>query len=310
MNYLVSGSGKITVMVGGGTPLVATPEHPNYEQIKTALKAKDEAALVRLMDVPKAVAEYAAGVVKVQGGEVFYRDKPIQNGLTTRLLALMNGGFPFEPLAKFLENLMQNPSARAVKELYQWLEHKDIVLTDDGCWLGYKRLFKATNPDGSNKTLPDGRQVWVDCHTKKIEQAIGMPPVPMERNEVDDNWGVDCSDGYHVGSMSYVRNFNENGDVVIVKVNPRDTVTVPTNETTKCRVTGYDIIAVYTGDLTAPLYNGQTAQPVESPIQSGWDADSEDDDDDEDDDSDLDDDDDFDDEEDEDDDDDSPEVGW
>jgi hypothetical protein len=76
----------------------------------------------------------------------------------------------------------------------------------------------------------------------------------MPRNEVDEDWGVDCSQGLHVGSASY----QFSGDVkVLVKVNPKDVVSVPSNETNKCRVCAYEIVEIYKGDFNTSVVGPQ-----------------------------------------------------
>ena len=64
--------------------------------------------------------------------------KVIHNHVVGRILDFMREGLPYKPLTRFVEKLMENPSRRAVNELYAFLEHKNMPLTPDGNFLAYK----------------------------------------------------------------------------------------------------------------------------------------------------------------------------
>jgi len=130
-------------------------------------------------------------------------------------------------MLKFLDNLMQNTRCRAVKELYNFLVHRNLPITEDGCFLAYKSV----------------QLDYLDWHSKSVNNTVGAVVLRMERNEVDDNWRTDCSSGYHVGAMEYVDNFHRHdGHIMIVKVNPKDVVSVPEGECTKCRTCFYEVV--------------------------------------------------------------------
>jgi hypothetical protein len=257
-------SGTITAFAEGQSFTIGR-DHPNYEQIKQAITQGDVFALKRLADIPQGVTTFSEGKVQVKDGEVFYDDQPLHNILTERILGLMRDGFDFQPMLRFLENLMDNPSRRATTELFKFLTHQNLPLTDDGCFLAYKRV----------------RDDWFDVWTGKINNVIGAT-VQVERNQVDDDCRHPCSHGLHVGTIEYVRGYTGNGcvnggHVVIVKVNPRDAVSVPLDEKeTKLRVCRYEVIGEYSGDLTGPLYSGAGAALSAKPRQSPWSREEED----------------------------------
>jgi hypothetical protein len=245
MNFIVSENGGITAIVAGKS-FVVPKDHPNYRSAKESLIANDEAAFVRAADIPSAVRDFSAGNVVFENGAFYYHSRVIDNSLTRRILNLMQAGFPFMPMALFLNNLLENPSSRAIKELYRFLQNRDLPITEDGCFLAYKRV----------------RANYTDVHTGKVNNNIGARP-SMPRNEVDDNFGVECSEGFHCGSMAYVSTFAATPDnpVVIVKVNPRDVVSVPQDEAaTKCRICTYEVVANYTGQLDQPVYSSSGKQ--------------------------------------------------
>jgi hypothetical protein len=181
--------------------------------------------------------DYSGGKVRVDNGQVFYGDFPVANTLTERVLKMMSEGFKADHMLRFLENLMANPSARAVRETYTFLENYGLPITDDGCFLAYKAV---TND-------------YKDIHSRKFDNSIGAV-VSMLRNQVDDNYGVDCSQGLHVGALDYVVTYGhftkgaartEGGNrLLIVKVNPANVVSVPRFEGfTKMRVCEYTVVS-------------------------------------------------------------------
>jgi len=249
ISYIVTGSGRIAA-VANGSPYTVDSTHPNYKQIKECLKTGDTDLFIQLVDIPKTINSLGEGKVTVVNGVIRYNDREIHNSLAKRIIWMLAEGFEIKPFVTFLENLMQNPSRRAVNELYNWMENNDIPITTDGCWIGYKYLNTATN---RLKGEPSDQDILIDVHTGTIRQWKGKV-VEMDRNAVDEDWGVDCSQGLHVGSSTYAFS----GTVrVLVKVNPKDVVSVPSNETNKCRVCRYEIVDLFKNVYATPVVGPQ-----------------------------------------------------
>ena len=238
-NFVFSDSGTVTVYAKGKRYTFAK-DNPHYEKVKEAVKKKDAAEIERLGNLPKAIETYAGSLVKVESGVVHYKNKAIHNSLTKRILRLMAEGFPFDSMLKFLENLMQNASHHGVTELYNFLVHRNLPITENGCFLAYKTV----------------KLDYMDWHTGTVRNQVGDTPIRLERNEVDDNWRVQCSSGYHVGAIEYVTDFHSGeGHIMIVEVNPADVISVPTDESfTKCRVCFYTVVGEMEGELLAQVY--------------------------------------------------------
>lgn len=251
---LISDSGVVTVFVNG-KPYGFAQDNPHYDKVKKAIAEKNADEIVRLGSLAKAVENYADGAVKVEGGIVKYKGKPIHNSLTKRILKLMTDGFPFTYMLKFLDNLMQNTSQHAVNELYNFLVHRNLPITENGCFLAYK----AVRPD------------YMDWHTGLTRNQVGDTPQRLERNEVNDDWRIQCSSGYHVGAIEYVSDFHRGeGHVMIVEVNPADVISVPTDEGfMKCRVCFYTVVGEMAGELLAQVYKTtQTSYAPSTPVGS------------------------------------------
>jgi hypothetical protein len=146
--------------------------------------------------------------------------------MATRMIQMLQDGFPIEPMVNFMNNLMYNPSNRSVTELYGFLEKNNLPITPDGCFLAYKKV----------------RSDYKDVHSGTFDNSPGKT-VEMDRNEVDDVADRTCSHGLHFCSKEYLHHFG-GGRTVIVKINPRDVVSIPTDyNDSKGRCCRYEVIS-------------------------------------------------------------------
>jgi len=263
--YIISNDGTVTVVTAGKTYNVAV-DHVNHEKIIVALKRNDFDAIPKLADISNAITDMSKGEVNVVNGEVIYKDNVIHNTVTDRILDLMNRNFPFEPMVKFLSNLMLNPSFRAINELYTFLDGNKLPITEDGCFLAYKRV----NDD------------YLDFHTGTVDNHIGATP-SMLRNEVDEDKDRTCSNGFHFCSLNYLSDFHKGqGHIMIVKVNPKDVVSIPSDcHNTKGRCSDYIVVGEHVVDekvepaipekFESPLYNADMSDfEREDNERHGW----------------------------------------
>lgn len=221
--FIVQGS-NITVVIGN-KPHTINKSHITYERVLNAIKAGDWDTVRDVIEPQKVVVEFGKGNVSVQGDKVFWKDRELHNALTKRMVSMIQDGFSVEPLIAFMDNLMENPSKRAVNELYGFLEKNSLPITPDGCFLAYKKI----------------KFDYTDCHTGTMDNSVGKV-VEMERNDVDDDQNRTCSTGLHFCSRDYLNHFG--GDrIVIVKINPRDVVSIPTDyNDSKGRACRYEVI--------------------------------------------------------------------
>jgi len=160
---------------------------------------------------------------------------------------MLKEGWDHKPMLKFLENLYENVSHRAVTEFYDWIQHKGLAITPDGCILGYKGVAVYSGPeqdDLDGNTLKEGD--LVDRYTGfSHRNNIGDAPA-MKRRKVDDNCNNGCGSGLHAGTFEYASNWAGNeGKVILVKIDPRDVVSIPTDcEFQKLRCRTYEVVDV------------------------------------------------------------------
>lgn len=231
---IIIGKSFVTAMVNGTTQTI-TDQHPNYDRIREAVKIKDYDAVERLINLSKTVSGYVSGKVRVDGGRVLYGTTELHGAVVDRILDMIREGFDAQPMVRFLDNLMGNPSKRAVDELYLWLESTKLPITEDGCFLAYKKV----------------RDDYRDFYTGTMDNSIGKI-LEMPRNTVDDNRDRTCSEGLHFCSLSYLPHYHGGtGRVMIVKINPADVVSIPSDyDNAKGRACRYEVIGEHTSEVT------------------------------------------------------------
>jgi hypothetical protein len=221
--YLIQGNNVVVVI--DNKPHTISKTHITYQKVVDAIKSNDWEAVKDTIEPKKVVIEYGQGNVEVQGEQLFWKGKEFHNALATRMIQMLQDGFPVEPLVNFMENLMKNPSYRSVNELYGFLEKNNLPITSDGYFLAYKKV----------------RKDYKDCHTGTMDNSIGQV-VEMERHSVDDNANNTCSSGLHFCSKEYLNSFGGER-TVIVKINPADVVSIPTDyDFSKGRACRYEVI--------------------------------------------------------------------
>jgi len=254
--YLIQGN-NITVVIGN-TPHTISKTHITYTKVLDAIKANDWDMVKDTIEPKKVVLSYGKGNVSVQGETLYWKGKELNTGLAIRMIAMLQEGFPVEPMVNFMENLYANPSKQAVTELYGFLEKNNLPITPDGHFLAYKKV----------------RADYLDVHSGTMDNSVGRV-VEMERHDVDDNRNNTCSTGLHFCGQSYLKSFG--GDrVVIVKINPADVVSIPSDyNDAKGRACRYEVIGEVgastedtDGAFTQPV-QGNATNNIAKPVQTG-----------------------------------------
>lgn len=228
-------------LVINNKPYAVESSHPNYTEILDALRVKRWDDIPELIDVANKlkpwVDKQSDGTtdlqVDVAGGVILFRDTVVRGVISARILDMYADGFDISPMAKFLANLYENPSNRAVEELYGWMESNGITITEDGYLLAFKRV----NNDYTS---------FFDNTTKN---NIGLTP-ELPRNMVDDRSEVTCSHGLHFCSQAYLPHYaGGQGKVLLLKIHPRDVVSIPNDyNNAKGRACKYEVIDELKGD--------------------------------------------------------------
>lgn len=265
----------ITLIANDG-PSVVGKTHPNFYKIKKALLTKNFLEVENLLDVKHGYKEFSNGQIVVDGDNLIYNGSIVHNVLTQRIVGMIQNGDEATPMLNFLVNLMDNPSEGSIDQLYTFLEHENLPITQDGCFLAYK----AINRD------------YTDKYSGTISNKVG-DKVKMPYEEVTADPTKHCSSGLHCGSIEYVRSYgsfttDENGEhtgdrLVTVKVNPNAVVSVPEDsDRQKVRVYRYvvheeienpfDLVPKY----EAPVYYDDDEEDEDYDDYESWDAEDED----------------------------------
>lgn len=97
--------------------------------------------------------------------------------------------------------------------------------------------------------------IYTDHRTKKMVIKIGEV-VNIPREQCNEDATVECSDGLHVGSLSYMRENSDLGDTLVaVLVNPAHIVSVPYADAHKMRVCEYFPFAIVNDELLKDVEN-------------------------------------------------------
>jgi len=198
--------------------------------------------------------------IEVKDGNLYVFDEPVHSTLANRVLSFLEAGLDCVHLFKFILKLNLNPSKRAVDELYTFLEHRALPITDNGNFLAYKAV----------------REDYTDKYTGKFLNTIDAV-LEMPRNKVDDDKNVGCSYGFHAGTVEYAKEFmGREGHLMIVEINPADVVSIPTDcQFQKLRTCKYKVVGEYEIDLTDPLYASRFETDQDDDVDL-WDDDSDD----------------------------------
>jgi hypothetical protein len=238
--------GNLTLVLNNQSYQVL-PDHINYKLILERLPTATAEELLEVVDVQKAVAAFSDGLVEIKNGQVLYEGEEVHGSISKRILEFMSKGLPFQPLVNFLNNIMENPSMQSQKELYDFLEHEHLPITEDGYFLAYKAV----------------RSDFKDKYRGVFDNSVGNV-CTMQRAKVDDDRGRGCSNGLHAGALNYVAGYGslEAGDrIVIVKINPKDVVSVPSDSNCeKLRTCRYEVVGQYEGELLKPLYKANFSE--------------------------------------------------
>ena len=177
--------------------------------------------------------------IEVKDGNLYVFGDPIHSTIAKRVISFIEHGLDCVHLFKFILKLNINPSKRAVDELYTFLEHRALPVTDNGNFLAYKAV----------------RADYTDKYTGKFLNTIDSV-LEMPRNKVDDNKENGCSYGFHAGSVDYAKNFmDRDGHLMLVEINPADVVSIPTDcQFQKLRTCKYKVVGEYEIDLNDPVY--------------------------------------------------------
>lgn len=203
---------QLTVHFANGDVAVWSVTNPEMPHILELCKKAKWGEIETLNNINKAIMNsknvvVEKDIIKIDGVSVSNTNTPIMKFIKI----LQEKGVvdsEINRIKPFLENMFKNPFIDAVHEIYDYCKAMDFEITDDGCFLAYKKVRK------------DLGSVFDNGETKhKIGEYTEVKMYDTERTNV-------CSKGLHFCSKSYLQYYP--GEVIIiVKVNPMDVVSIP-----------------------------------------------------------------------------------
>ena len=235
MSYIVSNKGVVNCVVAGKT-YTFDKNHPNYTKLVGHLIDDNVEYFEADYDVVAAIDNFCEGYIDVKNGTLQWDGIEMPELFTDRIMKMKTEGFNFQPMLEFLNNMNENPSDHAIVELFDFMQHEHLPISDDGHFLAYKAVDK------------DFKDKW----SGTFDNSVGNV-VEVDRGNVDSNRNNGCSKGLHVGSLDYVKDYGseDGGDqFLVVKVNPMDVVSVPHDSRyQKLRCCKYEVVALFTDPL-------------------------------------------------------------
>ena len=241
MKYIINTAG--IVFFQNARPIKIEKSSPQYPKIVKAFdlpEDQQEDAIAAILNREQGDFEYEG--FQITPEDVFYQGERLPTALANKVRSIAQEDLPLTLFVKFWDNIQANPSASSVRELYDFLAYRELPITEDGCFIAYKGVdMNGWSISGNKKTkVLKGKTNGYG----QIYNGVGEE-IEVRRWDVDDNRQNHCSFGLHVGSLDYAQDFAQ-GNVVIVKVNPKDVVSVPSDcSCQKCRVSAYKVIDMF-----------------------------------------------------------------
>lgn len=289
-NY--EGIESISLIFLGGMPVAVGEEHPKFGKVN-GLRLSGELREMSEEDVMEVLNEQKGtkwtnkmtegGAELTVYGLIDKQGNLIESDLSKKLAQAL-GEDPdneerIRAMVRFLIRAKENPSLPDSDKLYRWIFSEKLTLTPDGHFLGYKSVAKTPKSGGQEIKLPngdrereeyaftmhDGDVFWSHFSGGGITNGVEFPGqvpqwvgsvVEMPRDKVDSRGHVECSVGLHVGTYGYASQFYDSEDrqLLLVKVDPRDVVSVPDYDFTKLRACRYTVVGEVDDILDTDLW--------------------------------------------------------
>lgn len=237
---------QTTLIFSDGTIETIVSSHPQYDKIVSKLRAgnteeNEIASLARpTLSVGRELVELSDRIV-YSNNRIFFDGDVLDNSLSKHIVRILEEGGGrerYSAFVNFLEKLYTNPNEASRNSLYEFIVSHNITIMPDGDFIAYK----GVNSDGTSRNsgygIVDG-EVFESAHLPNHPGAV----VSIPRSMVDANTSVGCSVGLHAGTYDYASKFSR-GLLLIVKINPRDVVSVPEDcDFQKIRTCRYVVIS-------------------------------------------------------------------
>lgn len=212
-DYCVS-KNEVTVLRNGEARTI-TNTFPKFSNIKADILSKgNDDSLQDVYDnmcMKKVIDTFSEGnlTVDYENSRILYGTFEVKNSLVTHIFNMLEEGHDVLPMVRFLSKLMDNPDKGIIEQLYPFMEHNSIKISEEGNIIAYRKVSDD----------------YKDLHTGSMDNSVGAT-VKMPRARVDCNPNNTCSSGIHAASVEYASGFGS-GRLMLCEINPRDVCSVP-----------------------------------------------------------------------------------
>lgn len=215
-------------------------DHPKFPEISEAIFNGDDSELLDILSPIFSLKQFSGGKVTEKDGQAVYQGFKLHEVLVKKIQELKKAKLPFTMFESFLARIHANPEPRSIEQLYNFLEHEKMPITENGTFLAYKGVRDTFYSDHGNLSIRVLKGKVDD--TGRIFNGLGEE-IEIDRSQVDPNPDAHCSNGLHVGSYEYAKGFASK--LIVVEVDPKDVVSIPKDcNGQKCRVCRYKVVAV------------------------------------------------------------------
>lgn len=210
---------SITVIID--TPKSIDDSHPNFAVVRDMLTKGTVKTAEGLLELMEPVREYKRAIrdsefTVGEFGEVYLEIDghpfPLIAELGDEVLRIYRASGDLSPLTNFIKKLAANPDKDVHQQLYGFIQVCGLALTMDGDFLAYKNI----------------REDFKDIYTGTMDNSPGTL-VQMPRFAVEKNPDKTCSAGLHFAAWGYLQHYGSGRKTVIVKINPADVVSIPSD---------------------------------------------------------------------------------
>lgn len=262
------GSGA-TVIFSDGTIQQIAQDNANYGRVVgiltgTPVDEIDEAALLELLIPALSVGKNLNRLserVAFDGSNILFDGDVVADAIAEHILRIVKeGGNPdsYKALVAFMEKLYTNPSESSRNSLYDFIVRHNITIDPDGDFYAYKGVKADLGSVWEGFGIVDG----VSMNGSLPNKPGSILEIP--RSKVNADNAIGCGTGLHAGTYAYAEGWAR-GVLLLVKINPRDVVSVPScSSYQKLRTCRYKVISQTTQQTKATTYTAKAGSDLHS----------------------------------------------
>lgn len=262
------GSGA-TVIFSDGTIQQVSQDNANFGRVVSILTSTpvdeiDEAALLELLIPALGVGKNLTRLserVSFDGSNILFDGDVVADAIAEHILRIVSEGGnadSYKALVNFMEKLYTNPSESSRNSLYDFIVRHNITIDPDGDFYAYKGVKADLGSVWEGFGIVDGVSM-----TGSLPNKPGST-LEIPRSKVNADNAIGCGTGLHAGTYAYAEGWAR-GVLLLVKINPRDVVSVPScSAYQKLRTCRYKVVSQTTQQTKATTYTAKANSDLHS----------------------------------------------